>query len=136
MAKKTYHGSCHCKKIQFEAEIDLSKGTGKCNCTSCWKKRWWSVRVDPESFRSRGGEENMSGYVPGEQKGHRGFCKSCGVFTYSWVAKAEWNPTEYVSVSVAALDDLDPAELAEAPVQHMNGRDNDWWHAPQETRHL
>jgi hypothetical protein len=137
MAKKTYQGSCHCKKIRFEADIDFAQEkTMKCNCTSCWKKRWWSVKVDPASFRALGGEENMSEYVPGEKKGHRGFCKSCGVLTYGWVPASEWNPTEYVSVSVASLDNLDPAELVEAPVWYMNGRDNDWWHVPAETRHL
>jgi len=39
MAKQTFHGSCHCKKLQFEAEIDLSAGTGKCNGSYCWKVR-------------------------------------------------------------------------------------------------
>ena len=136
MAKKTFRGSCHCGRIKFEADIDLAKGTGKCNCTSCWKKRWWSVRVQPESFRALGGQEEMSAYQPGSETGHRGFCKHCGVIPYGWVPAAEWNDGAYVSVNVAALDDLDPAELAAAPVQYMNGRDNDWWHPPRETRHL
>ena len=56
MTMKTYHGSCQCKRVRFEADIDLSQGTGKCNCTSCWKRRWWSVKVKPEHFRSLGGE--------------------------------------------------------------------------------
>jgi hypothetical protein len=75
------------------------------------KKRWWSVKVKPEDFRSLGGEEQMSGYQPGQERGHTGFCKQCGVIPYGWVAKTEWNDAEYVSVNVAALDDLDPAEL-------------------------
>ena len=136
MAKKTYKGSCHCGKIRFEAGVDLAQGTGKCNCTSCWKKRWWSVKVKPEDFRSLGGEEQMSGYKPGQERGHTGFCKQCGVIPYGWVAKTEWNDGEYVSVNVAALDDLDPAELAVAPVQYYDGRNDNWWNPPPETRHL
>lgn len=136
MAIKTYKGSCVCGRIKFEADIDFSKGTGKCNCTSCWKRRWWSVRAQPEHFRSLQGEQELSEYKPGQAKGHSGFCKHCGVRPYGWVPQAEWNPAEYVSINVAALDDLDPAELVAAPVQYMDGRADDWWHAPKETRHL
>jgi hypothetical protein len=136
MAKKTYQGSCQCKKIRFEADIDLAEGTAKCNCTSCFKRRWWSVRVQPDSFRPLGGEEMMSGYKPGESKGHSGFCKGCGVLTYGWVPVTEWNPTEYVAVSVAALDNVDLAELIAAPVKFSDGRQDNWWNPPAETRHL
>jgi hypothetical protein len=41
-----------------------------------------------------------------------------------------------VAVSVAALDDLDPAELVSAPVQYCDGRADNWWNPPAETRHL
>ena len=43
---------------------------------------------------------------------------------------------DYVSISLNCLDDVSDTELAEAPVQHANGRDNAWWDAPAETRHL
>jgi hypothetical protein len=136
MAIKTYRGSCHCKRIAFEADIDLSKGTGKCNCTSCWKKRYWSVRCDPKGFRPLKGAEHMSDYKQDQEKGHSGFCKHCGVLTYGWVAQSEWNPHEYVTISVASLDDLDHAELYAAPVRFFDGRNDNWMETPKETRHL
>lgn len=135
-SKKTFHGSCVCRRVRFQADIDFSKGTGKCNCTSCWKRRWWSVRVPLADFRSLGGEEELSKYRPGQATGHGGFCKSCGVMPYSFVDAAEWNDGAYVSVNVACLDDLEPAELMAAPIQFMDGRADDWWHAPKETSHL
>jgi hypothetical protein len=43
---------------------------------------------------------------------------------------------DYVSIKLASLDDADPQELIDAPVRYANGRDNAWWEAPKETRHL
>jgi hypothetical protein len=136
MTTKTYRGSCQCARIKFEADIDFSAGTSKCNCTSCWKRRWWSVTVKPEAFRSLGGEGELSGYKPGSERGHTGFCKHCGVTPYGWVAAAEWNDGESVSLNVAVLDDLDPTELVAAPVVYRDGRADNWWSPPAETRHL
>jgi hypothetical protein len=129
MAKRTYKGSCFCKEVQFEAELDLAEGTSKCNCTSCWKRRLWSARAKPEAFKSISGEHSLS-------KPRGGFCKKCGVIPYGFVDAAEWNDGAYVTVNVAALDDLDPAELAKAPVKYLDGLHDDWWSTPAETRHL
>jgi hypothetical protein len=43
---------------------------------------------------------------------------------------------DFVSISLAALDDVDPTTIAEAPVRYMDGRNNNWFNPPAETRHL
>jgi hypothetical protein len=137
MQKQTFRGSCHCGRVVFEAGIDLSQGTSKCNCTSCWKKRWWSVRCQPSDFRAISGEaELVDARSVSTSAKPSGFCKHCGVQTYAWVEKSDWNPEAYVAISVAALDDLDPATLVAAPIQYCDGRADNWWQPPAETRHL
>src|SRR3954468_16863208 len=66
---------------------------------------------------------------------HHVFCKHCGVRLYTYGHVAEIGG-DYVSIMLSTFDDLPAAELAAAPVQYMNGRDDDWFHDPAETRHL
>lgn len=133
---KTFHGSCHCGKVQFEADLDLSAGTGRCNCTYCAKVRNWSIGIKPDAFRLLAGKDHTSeyGFRPGSTN-HHVFCNHCGVRLYTYGHVAEIGG-DYVSVMLSTLDDLSPAELAAAPVRYMNGRDDDWFHAPAETRQL
>lgn len=134
---KTYRGSCHCRRVTFEADIDLeAQGTGKCNCTICWKRRAWNTQVKPESFRALTGEEDMRRYPDNEIVTGGGFCPTCGIAAYARIAATEWNGGAYVSVNVACLDDLEPSELLAAPVQYFDGRHDNWWQTPGETRHL
>jgi len=128
MSKRHYQGSCACGRVKFEADVDLSQGTHKCNCTSCWKRRWWTVKVEPADFHLISGDDALDP--------ERRFCTTCGVGTFRRVPVFPWNPTEYVSVSVAALDDLPAAELAEAKVTYLDGRADNWWVRPAEVRHL
>lgn len=134
MSQKTYHGSCACKRVTFEAEFDLAAGTGRCNCTTCLKRRNWTARVLPQNFRYGAGVSELSHASSAGRPD--GFCKHCGVQLFYWVPKADWNDGEYVAVCVASLDDATPEEMMSGPVRYMNGRDDDWWHPPTYTRHL
>ena len=82
MSLKTYSGSCHCAAVRFEADVDLSQGTVKCNCSSCTKARSWLVFASPDRFRLIAGADSQAVYQwtpPGRAAPnfHYHFCRNC-----------------------------------------------------------
>jgi hypothetical protein len=133
---KTYHGSCHCKAVTFEADLDLAQGTGRCNCSYCAKVRNWAIIVKPAQFRLLSGADALSHYrFRPESPGQNSFCRHCGVLVFSAGHLAELGG-DFVSLKIPALDDVTPGELIAAPLQWFDGRNDNWWNAPAETRHL
>ena len=58
---RTYHGSCHCGVVAFEADLDPSE-LSQCNCSICSKKGALHRRVKAEQFRLLHGDEALQLY--------------------------------------------------------------------------
>lgn len=133
--KKTYTGSCHCGAVCYQADIDLSEGTFKCNCSSCTKSRNWLAVVPPNSFRLLAGESALSDYQYGQKTAHHLFCRHCGISSFEWGEDKNLGGKFY-AVQLACLDDATADELIGAPVTHVDGRHDNYKAAPSEVRHL
>ena len=130
---KTYHGSCHCGAVRYEADIDLARGTIKCNCSICIKMRFWAVQVPPSGFRLLQGREALREYRFHLRRDGHNFCAGCGIKLFS-TGEAASGP--FVAVTVNSLDDMPVDDLLAAPVRVFDGRNDNWAMPPQETRHL
>lgn len=132
---KTYHGSCHCGAVTFEADLDLTQGTGRCNCTYCSKVRVWGVTTKPAAFRLLTGQDALGAYEFNTKQGQHHFCRTCGVRTHGQANVPELGG-EVVSVYLPALDDASVDELLSGPLHYADGLHDNWMNPPAETRHL
>lgn len=115
----TYHGSCHCGAVRYEADIDLACGTVKCNCSICTKMRFWAFVTAPSRFRLLAGTDHLREYRFHTRRDGHHFCGQCGINVFSTGTALQSGP--FVAVTVASLDDLPLADLLTAPVRHIDG---------------
>jgi hypothetical protein len=131
MPTTTVTGGCHCGDVRFEADVDLAKPTGKCNCSFCAKTRNWSLSVDPKDFRLTKGEDASTDYQWNTKSIHWYFCKRCGVRSYA-PGHIEAIGPPFVSIAVMSLD-LTPDQLAALAVHTSDGKHDNWQHEASRT---
>lgn len=139
--KKTYTGSCHCGAVQFQADLDLSAGTTRCNCTFCTKSRIWLAFAKPDDVRLVRGADALADYqyTPPKMQApflHFHFCKTCGMRPFTKGGHLPAFGGEFYAINIATLDDVSDADLASFPIRYVDGRHDDWDKAPAEHRHL
>jgi hypothetical protein len=132
---RTYSGTCHCGAVRYEADVDLSKGTTKCNCTFCLKARLWGAIIKPDAFRLLTGQAHLEDYHRPGGAVHHLFCRNCGVRSFER-GHLDVLGGDYVTINVACLDEIQTSELTSAPVNYLDGRDDNWFSPPSEIRYL
>ena len=132
--KQSVTGSCHCGAVKFEAKLELSAPTFRCNCSVCRKSRYWLAPIPADDFRLLAGEAALADYGFGAGNIHHRFCRTCGVKPFG---QAE-NPAfggPFFGVNVGCLD-LAPEVLAALPIMFVDGAHDAQHRAPEITSYL
>jgi hypothetical protein len=111
-----YKGSCHCGKIAFEAEGELS-GAMACNCSMCSRKGSLLWFVPRDRFRLLTAAADLGTYTFNKHVIKHRFCKTCGIHPYGEGVDPKGD--QIAAVNIRCLEGID---LASVPVQHFDGK--------------
>ena len=96
-------GSCHCKKVTFQVEIEnIFENIYRCDCSLCKKKGIVMKPVRIEKFKLLAGKNNLNSYKWNKKIAEHFFCKTCGVYTHH---KRRRDPTQF-AVNLACIDGI------------------------------
>ena len=130
---KTYQASCHCGGVRFEAEIDLTAPTYRCNCSICSRTRFWPAIATPDRVRLIAGEDLLTKYLFHSMKNEHFFCSRCGVRPFGIGTTPDGQ--RIYGINIGCLEDVTPEDLAAAPIVYIDGL-HDHHAAPEVTSYL
>jgi hypothetical protein len=132
--RKTYAGRCHCGAIRFEADLDLTQPSFRCNCSICRRNRFWPAVARPGQFRLLAGADRLTEYRCNTRKNQHFFCKVCGVRAFG-VGNDTPVGTMY-GVNLGCLEGVTEEELSRIPITYVDGLHDRWQSTPEFTSHL
>ena len=113
---KTYPGSCHCGKVRYKVDIDLSN-VMTCNCSICSRTGSIMAFVPAASFELVSGEGAQTDYQFNKKNVHHLFCTTCGVRSFGNGTGPGGVPM--YMINVRCLEGVDLKSLA---IKEVDGR--------------
>jgi hypothetical protein len=101
-----YEGGCHCGRVRFRVNADLSR-VSECNCSVCRKKGYLHAIVAREAFELLSGEGDLTTYRFNTGVAQHHFCKHCGVHSF-YVPRSD---PDKIDVNARCLDGVDVGAL-------------------------
>jgi hypothetical protein len=111
-----YRGSCHCGKVAFEVEGEVTEAMS-CNCSICSRKGSLLWFVPRDKLRLLTPEQDASTYLFNKHVIKHRFCPNCGIHPYGEIS----DPTNNVmaAVNIRCLEDFD---LSSVSIKLFDGR--------------
>lgn len=111
-----YKGSCHCGKVAFEVDGELS-GAMACNCSICSRKGSLMWFVPRDQLRLLTPEENLATYMFNKHVIQHRFCPTCGIHPFGEGVDPKGN--RIAAINIRCLENID---VASVPIQNYDGR--------------
>jgi hypothetical protein len=107
-----YKGSCHCGRIAFDVEGELTQVI-ECNCSHCDRKGYLLWFVPRKQFKLTTRESDASTYTFNKHVIQHRFCAKCGCAPFGFGKDPAGNDT--AAVNVRCLPEVDRATLEVVP---------------------
>jgi len=111
-----YKGSCHCGKVAFEVEGDITEATA-CNCSICSRKGSLLWFVPRDKMRLLTPQAEVATYMFNKHHIQHHFCKTCGIHPYAEAADRKGNPMAAINIRC-----LPEVALESVPVKNFDGK--------------
>ena len=111
-----YTGSCHCGRIAFEVDGELT-GAMSCNCSMCQRKGALLWFVPRAALKLTTPESDIATYTFNRHVIRHRFCPTCGIHPFGEGAMPDGR--QMAAINIRCLDGVEPDAV---PVQHFDGR--------------
>jgi hypothetical protein len=119
MSLKTYSGRCHCGTVRFEAKLDLTQSSYRCNCSICRRTRFWPAIAKDGDFHLLSGQQCLTEYRFNTRKNVHYFCRHCGVRPYG--VGTETPMGKMYGVNIGCLEGISEEALSKIPITYVDG---------------
>ena len=111
-----YKGSCHCGRITFELDGEISSAVA-CNCSICSRKGALLWAAPRANLRLLSSDEGLRSYTFNNHAIVHRFCETCGVHPFAEQQAAEDGPAAYVNIRC-----IEGIDLKAVPVMEFDGK--------------
>ena len=120
--------------MRFEADLDLSQPTFRCNCSICRRTRFWAAVAAPSRFCLLAGRDDLVRYLFNTRRNEHWFCRHCGVRAFGHGTDTPRG--EMYGVNIGCLEGVADEELDRVPIVYVDGLHDNWQLAPIDHRHM
>jgi hypothetical protein len=112
-----HKGGCHCGKVAYEVELDLSQPVISCNCSICSKRGSLLAFTTPDKFDLKSGEPGVADYQFNKHVIHHLFCPTCGILSYARGKNRDGS--DAIAINVRCIEGV---EIDKLKLHHHDGR--------------